>query len=238
MARSTSRPGGQRPLVAPDARGEYPFRFYGVDPAAWGQSDERYPYELRFQSAPDQRVRRQLAYAFEVMAGNQDAQTWDDFAPEGAMAWEWAGDWAAFLVRLKHPPGDWSHGLSDVFMALHALSPLAEVHCLSATGESPSPWEEWSRARAPAPAPAPRWRTKPAPKSVFSALQAREEREGAVDAGFEADRRAARELVVQGLVEEPEESRQLLEVILEPHPDAALLVEALMGALFGAGRPR
>lgn len=170
----------------------HPFLFYGAHPTEW-YGGGRLDYELRFVTAPSAAQRVALAAVVrDKIRGLAEIRL------DAYDRWRWAEAWAALVIRTNTSETDWGLFFDEVvalFGAVHAAWPIELVVCRSVDAAElgkDDGWTAWSLATRPDIGPRPRWATQTRPShDRFAARGPSLPVEAAVDADFEAARRAA-----------------------------------------------
>jgi hypothetical protein len=188
----------------------WPFRFYGAEPADWFEGLQ--DYELHFAHPPGPEERLAIARAFEDVVAECPAIDAEDIWPREG--WWWSGEWALCPLRRATSTDEareFDAGLVAAFLAVHDVSALVEVVCLTVRAASDDDeWTQASLAEQREPAPGPRWEDGVNyALPVFGRRRNRLAERPDVDPIFEEERRRARESLSQAGFSQPNGAPEL-----------------------------
>jgi hypothetical protein len=129
---------------------QYPFRFYGREPADWTLSNEGFLYDVQFAKAVNAEVRE----AVRALAERQFSR-----GPAGVgEVWSWGGD--RFLVFAVRPRVDDAARMiftqvAEFLSVLHQTARLRDVVFCNGYGARADRWDAWTLAQSPLPDPGP-----------------------------------------------------------------------------------
>lgn len=123
---------------------EYPFLFFGQLPDPPAASSDGHGYAVRFHKKPAKTARKAIVSA--LLARN--ALRGDD----SEVPWRWSGAWLVAWFdepqcspdAVEHSRYMWLEQMGTVFVAAHAVAPIAEVIYLTSSGKGTSVWDRWS----------------------------------------------------------------------------------------------